>query len=120
MADARPSALSASDLQAHSGPVAHQSRQPGKNFAEIAARLGLNADRHRQEQQIRLTDATVQVVKRAADIEAETDFIGEHAEFCTYRIRHFPGHQRDRANKWQPDPNAADNNVDGVGQLFAE
>ena len=69
------------DFELKRAALAHEGREAGEHFRQIAASLALHADGGDEEQQIILADTTVQVDDGCRDILTEGNFLGGHGEF---------------------------------------
>ena len=108
------------DFELKRAALAHEGREPGKHFGQIAAGLALHADGGDEEQQIILADAAMQVDDGGRDILAERNFLGGHGELGRDRIAHFPRRQSNGAHKRVADAQAAHDDVERVRQLSGE
>ena len=73
-ADNRPSALKALTLSSKRAALAHEGREAGEHFREVAAGLALHAHGGDQEQQIILADPAMQVDDGGRYVLAERRF----------------------------------------------
>ncbi len=119
-ADIRPSAESALIFRRSFCLSRSTDDKIAQDFGQIAAGLGLDGQRHRQQMKALEPDALRKFPHRMLQAEAECDFVGNDAEFGAERVRHFAGDKADRHGSRMPGAQRTHDHVERVRKLPGE
>src|SRR5580700_10872798 len=105
------------DLAAHLEPVADDSREVFQDLAQVAAGRALDRHRGDEQRQVLLADAIGEVAHRGFQVSPVGDLVGDDAELGADRIGQLARHHGDGDGHRMAGPQAAYDDVDGVGKL---